>query len=190
MKPHKAQCVFVFICIHMSACIMHYELCIMYYALCSMHYACIMHAICIHYALSINILNHGWVNSFIILVDFTIKMSPYKAQCSFAFVCIQWVQTLCIMQLTYCKLYIFINNIGWLFPSKMTPHKAKFAFVFMHPYECIHYTLCIMHYAINILHYAWVNSLIIFVDFWHPTRHCVHLFYMHPYECIHYALCN
>ena len=51
-----------------------------------------------------------------------------------------------------------------------------------------------MHYAINILHYAWVNSLIILVEFshkkWHQTRHYVHFCFMHPYESIHYALCS
>ena len=89
---------------------------------------------------------------------------------------------LCIMQLTYCILYIafcmskFINNISWLFPSKMTPHKAQCEFVFL----CIHMSAYIMHYEINILNFAWANSLLILVDCshrkWQPTRHNVYLF--------------
>jgi hypothetical protein len=184
----------------MSACIIHYAVCIMH-TLCSMHYAYIMH-------FAINVLTYGWVNS-LIIVDFSHRKWHPTRHNVFLYASI-WVKKLCIMQLTYCILYIefcmskFIKNIGWLFPSKMTPHKAQCVFIFVciHMSACImcyalcimHYALCIMHYVLCIMQYAWVNSLIILVNFphqkWHPTRHSVHLFFMHPYECIHYALCN
>jgi hypothetical protein len=164
MTPHKAQCAFVFVCIHMSANIMHCALtyCILYIVFCmskfinniswlfpsikwhltrhSMHLFFTIHmTACIMHS-AFNILNYAWVNSLIILVDFPIQ---------------KW-------------------------------HPTR-------PNVCLFYALCIMHYAINVPHYAWVNSLIILVDFshqkWHLTRHSVHLFVMRPYVCIHYALC-
>ena len=48
-----------------------------------------------------------------------------------------------------------INDISWLFPSKMTPHKGLCAFLFIKYALCnMHYALCIMHYALCLMHYA------------------------------------
>ena len=53
-----------------------------------------------------------------------------------------------------------INDISWLFPSKMTPHKGLCAFIFIEYALCawiMHYVVCIMHYASCIMHHALSN---------------------------------
>ena len=141
------------------------------------------------------------VNSLIILVDFSIENDTPQGTMSICFCmhpyeCIHYA--LCIvhlmynMQLVYCILYFvfcmsnFINNLGWLFPSKMTPRKAQCALCIVHLMYNMQLVYCIMY-----LHYAWVNLFIILVDFshqkWHPTMDNVHLF---CYACIvHYVAC-
>ena len=102
------------------------------------------------------------------------------------------------MHYASCNLHIslcmskFINNISWLFPSKMTPHKAQFAFVF---YASIWvHALCIIQLTYWILHNVY--SLIILVDFshrkWHPTRSNVYFFLDASIwvQTFNYALCN
>ena len=122
----------------------------MHYTLCSMHYAYIMqYALCIHYAVC-NQHIQLWLSKLINDISwlFPSKMTPYKAQCSFVFVCIQWVQTLCIMQLTYCILYVafclrkFINNIGWLSHRKWHPTRNSVHHFFASLWVR---TLCIKH---------------------------------------------
>ena len=134
-----------FLCIHMSAYIMHYE---------------------------INILNFAWANSLIILVDFSHrKWHPTRPNVYLFLYASIWVHTLCIMHYAINILHFAWVNSVILVDfrlSTITPHKAQclivvFLCIHMSTY-IMHYAICNMHYAINILQYAWVNSFIILVD--------------------------
>ena len=136
--PQGKMC--IYFCMHPYEC-KHYPLCIMQLTYCILYIA---------FCMSKFINNISWL--------FPSKMTPHKAQCDFFFYASICVHTLCIMQLTYCIMYIafcmskFLNNIGWLFPSKMTPHKAQCVFVFVCIHECMHYALCIMQLTYRIMH--------------------------------------
>ena len=100
----------------------------------------------------------------------------------------------CTEKIAFCMRQ-FINDIGWLFLSKM----AQWPNVYLFLYASIWvHTLCIMHYAINILHFAWVNSVIL-VDFRlstitpHKAQCLIVFFYasiwVHTLCIMQYAIC-
>ena len=127
MTPHKAQCEFVFLCIHMSAYIMHYE---------------------------INILNFAWANSLIILVDFSHrKWHPTRPNVYLFLYASIWVHRLWIMHyaihiLKYARVNSFILLVDFshrkLHPTRHNVHFFLYASIWVH-------TLFTMHYAFNIL---------------------------------------
>ena len=123
---------------------MHNEYVMLYAYVYNMHYAYFMH--------HANILKYGWVN-FIDNFNWLFAFKWHPTRHNMYLLCyILCVHILCIMQLTYCTIYIvfctskFVDDIHWLFHGKWHPTRPNVYLVY---FVCIYMSayFIIMHYA-------------------------------------------